>query len=677
MSKVLLTFIFIAYSCISFSQVNTFNIELIFEDTIYHEHISQILEVDDGYIIAGSLYDAGKMVIGKIDFNGELLWKKKYGDARYNYRTGLCNSLISTSDNNYMLTTYYRDTLLHGYKSRMKLTKFDPDGDTLWTRLLYEPEEDHSCYPKSIIETYDGGFAICGGENLMAVLIKTDSLGILEWIKKLGSNQTSGYRGSSSVIQTIDSCFLVGGMVRDMVTGYGGPTLIKYDPEGTMLWHKSFGGGREDGHGTFVQPIDDTSFVVLTSHTTEVNWLGDPTKRKLEIIHLGINGDIYYQNLVGRGAERYTVSDLERYDDEMFIATLTPMYGEKTWIYCFSTTRDSIFFRRLISPSEDEFHLELWDVKRCNDGGIISCGNFREVINGSAIMNPWIIKTDPYGCLEPGCDRYVITITDHPDSAIECRNQLIELTVAGECESGNISYQWQILENGQWTGLNDTISYQGVDNDSLLIDLSELDKDTAYYRCKLFNAYWDFYSDSARVVLLDTIFISSHPENVSVAFGANVEYRVSASGYPPLEYQWYHNSLIIYGENDSTLIIPNITTQDTGYYHSIISNSCGETFSNQASLTISDLSIHDEQMDDVFRISPNPARQLLHIEIDPTVKVNSISIVALNGIEYYQNSLLQSPDSKHDIEIVNLPPGIYILTITSEYDKYTRKFVKL
>ena len=677
MSKALLSFIFITLSGICFSQVNTFNVELIFEDTIFHEHISQILEVEDGYIIAGTLYDANRMLIGKIDFTGELLWKKKYGDARYNYRTGLCNSLISTSDNNYMLTTYYRDTLLHGFKSRMKLTKFDPDGDTLWTRLLYEPEEDHSCYPKSIIETYDGGFAICGGENLMAVLIKTDSLGILEWIKKLGSNQTSGYRGSSSVIQTIDSCFLVGGMVRDMVTGYGGPTLIKYDTEGTMLWHKSFGGGREDGHGTFVQPIDDTSFVVLTSHTTEVNWLGDPTKRKIEIIHVGINGDIYYQNLVGRGAERYTVSDLERYDDEMFIATLTPMYGEKTWLYCFSTTRDSIFFRRLISPSEDEFCLELWDVKRCNDGGIISCGNFREVINGSAIMNPWIIKTDPYGCLEPGCDQYVITITDHPDSVIECRNQFIELTVAGECESGNISYQWQTLDNGIWTSLNDTIHFQGIDNDSILIDLSGLEQDTAYYRCKLYNAYWDFFSDSARVVVLDTIFILSNPEDVAAALGTSVEYKVSVSGYSPYEYQWYHNSDVISGENDSSLFIQEITIQDTGYYHCIISNSCGEIASNKASLTISDLGLFEEQMDDAIRISPNPARQLLHIEIDPLVRVNGISIIALNGIEYYQNSHLQSSDSKYNIDISNIPPGIYVVIFNSEHNNYTRKFIKL
>jgi hypothetical protein len=658
---------------VSFSQVNTFNIELVFEDTIYHESISQMLEVDDGYIIAGSLYDAGAMMIGKIDFNGELLWKKKFGDPRYIYRP---TSMIATSDSNFMLSTYYRDTLLYGYRSRMKLTKFDHDGDTLWTRLLYEPEEDHSCYPGNIVETYDGGFVICGGESLMGVVLKTDSLGILEWIKKLGSNHTTDCRGSSSVIQTKDSCFLVGGSFRNLHTGGSLSTLTKYDANGTTLWQRCFGGGQQDGHGTIVQPINDTSFVVLTSHTTEVNWLGNPTKRKIELVHIGIDGDVYYQNLVGRGTERYTVTDLEIYDDEMFIAILSPMYSEKTWLYCFSTTRDSIFFRKLVSPSEDKVNLGLSDVKRCQDGGIISCGNFREVINGYAIMNPWIIKTDPYGCLEPGCDRYVITFTEHPESAVECTDQFVELTVAGECESQSILYQWQILENGQWTGLNDTLSYQGIENDTLLIDLSRLTINTAYFRCKLYNNYWDFYSDSAKVEILDTISILSNPESISAAHGTDVEFNVSVTGYPPYEYIWYRNSSIIYDEYDSTLFIPNISIADTGLYQCIVSNSCGEQASNMASLTISDLGLSDERMNDLIRISPNPASQHIQIELDKTVKVRSLSIVSLIGTEHYRNTLLQCCKSKYNIEIGDFSPGIYILIITTEQNKYTKKILK-
>jgi hypothetical protein len=92
----------------------------------------------------------------------------------------------------------------------------------------------------AVVQTNDGGYAIAGVwhdrgyaphsggvDNYTGVIVKTDSLGQVQWEKALSTH--SG-RDSRSIIQTRDSGFLLS-------TGGG---LIKMDSEGTVEWSKNF-----------------------------------------------------------------------------------------------------------------------------------------------------------------------------------------------------------------------------------------------------------------------------------------------------------------------------------------------------------------------------------------------------------------------------------------------------
>ena len=84
---------------------------------------------------------------------------------------------------------------------------------------------------ESVIQTSDGGYALAGrtksfgsGSYLFWV-IKTDSLGNVEW------NKTYGAGSALSIVQTSDGGYTIAGSM-----------LVKTDSEGNMQWNRSYGG---------------------------------------------------------------------------------------------------------------------------------------------------------------------------------------------------------------------------------------------------------------------------------------------------------------------------------------------------------------------------------------------------------------------------------------------------
>lgn len=80
--------------------------------------------------------------------------------------------------------------------------------------------------------------------------------------------------------------------------------------------------------------------------------------------------------------------------------------------------------------------------------------------------------------------------------------------------------------------------------------------------------------------------IISHPQSQSVLPGKSVTFSVSASGTPPLSYQWRFNGTNISGATASSLTLSNVQTNDAGNYAVLVSNNDGSTLSATAILTV-------------------------------------------------------------------------------------------
>lgn len=81
--------------------------------------------------------------------------------------------------------------------------------------------------------------------------------------------------------------------------------------------------------------------------------------------------------------------------------------------------------------------------------------------------------------------------------------------------------------------------------------------------------------------------ITSHPANATVVVGQAATFTVGASGAPPLVYQWQRNNVDIPGAAAASYTIASPQPSDDGARFRVnVSNSAGNVFSNEATLTV-------------------------------------------------------------------------------------------
>ena len=80
--------------------------------------------------------------------------------------------------------------------------------------------------------------------------------------------------------------------------------------------------------------------------------------------------------------------------------------------------------------------------------------------------------------------------------------------------------------------------------------------------------------------------ITNQPQSITVSEGNQASFSVTATGTPPLSYQWRKNTANISGATNSTYTIPSVIPADAGNYSVVVSNSAGSVTSNNATLTV-------------------------------------------------------------------------------------------
>src|ERR1041385_7335727 len=80
--------------------------------------------------------------------------------------------------------------------------------------------------------------------------------------------------------------------------------------------------------------------------------------------------------------------------------------------------------------------------------------------------------------------------------------------------------------------------------------------------------------------------ISSGPSDQSVSSGSDATFSVSATGTPPLFYQWLRGGTNLFQATNDTLTITNVQIFHAGGYNVVVSNSVGSVTSAVARLTV-------------------------------------------------------------------------------------------
>ena len=209
-------------------------------------------------------FQTNRLVIMGLNNQGQLQWVKKYGNHKFEY---LDNSLITKwfyKQGNYI---YHAGCVKDSNNKYLGvLIKFNFNGDTLWQKRFYDPN-DHTI-PQMVTGSVDGGFLITGifedpvNPNRTVLLIKTDANGNELWRKKIPKIIPNGHDAKVITQDTLTKKIITAGyQYIGTSTAYSGyPSILILDSLGNKLSQHNY-----TGKGLFTDLIQtkDKKFIAV------------------------------------------------------------------------------------------------------------------------------------------------------------------------------------------------------------------------------------------------------------------------------------------------------------------------------------------------------------------------------------------------------------------------------
>ncbi|UCC80748.1 MAG: T9SS type A sorting domain-containing protein [Candidatus Zixiibacteriota bacterium] len=308
---------------IYFIKVNSYG-QTVFERTYgenYSESARSIAESSDGgYILLGysriQIGGSYDIFMEKTDINGNRIWTERYVNPG---SQGYGRSVLEAADQNIVVAANV--THYNPYDKNIIIMKTSALGDPIWNLEFGDIGEEEV---QSVCETRDGGYVVTGWTTSYGagsgdiLLLKTDSNGNISWYRTYGY---SGWEGGRCVIETSDGGFALTGRTNSVGHGSWDVFLVKTDSVGNMEWLKTYGGEEWDS-GFSVREAHSNGFL-LGGYTLSF----DAANFDYYLIRTNINGhEIWYKTIGGSSVE-YGLSAIYASDRTIYFMGVSWSYG--------------------------------------------------------------------------------------------------------------------------------------------------------------------------------------------------------------------------------------------------------------------------------------------------------------------------------------------------------------
>ena len=202
---------------------------------------------DGGYVMLSS----GGFVLLKLDSQGNYVWDKSFAPDNPYTPGKPCSPTVSgelcvCSDGGFFAAG---SSYVGGYVLASVL-KTDAAGNLEFCRVINDNAKAYDQHIEAGQQTADGGFVISGysangsPHGYLALLIKLDADGLLEWSKTYQCVELGYGATSYAVTQTADGGYVLGGLLVNDITKVlnHGPFLAKTDEYGELVWMRAYGG---------------------------------------------------------------------------------------------------------------------------------------------------------------------------------------------------------------------------------------------------------------------------------------------------------------------------------------------------------------------------------------------------------------------------------------------------
>jgi len=210
---------------------------------------------DGGFLILSSgapIEGRDKTTFNKVNGLGNAIWNVSFNGSPM-------TSVITTDNGSLYVTAYERINELSEYEYYWRFVKTDANGTILWNKSLAKNELEHM---ESIMENPDGSYMAIGcipHYGYRVLLTKLDSNANLLWKKTLNNTIDPEDERDDYGIQIQNAPD--GGYIVLAIENDANTWLIKIDPNGEILWNKTYSGSREAESGEiiskYLRPTND------------------------------------------------------------------------------------------------------------------------------------------------------------------------------------------------------------------------------------------------------------------------------------------------------------------------------------------------------------------------------------------------------------------------------------
>lgn len=295
------------------------------------------------------------------------------------------------------------------------------------------------------------------------------------------------------------------------------------------------------------------------------------------------------------------------------------------------------------------------------------------------------------------------TITINVGGTISTNQQPKDTTVCPRDPSGfeveatgpTLSFQWQVLVGSVWTDLSNGGDYANVNTPKLSILKSQNAYDGNKYRCMVNSTCTPSVSSSpGKLIVRVDPEVSTPPADVSVAPGANVYFRIKATGSAKYQWQVAEPNGVFVNINDGPIYdgvkTPSLLVRKVSYVQNNFRFRCmlfnvgvcispGDT-SSEALLTVSPpQSVNNITSQEMVVIYPNPTDGT-----EMNIKADNLGMKDLTYNMYdklgrvVRTGTLDNTGATK-VDIANLASSVYVVEILdAEQQKISKqKFTKL
>lgn len=316
---------------------------------------------DGGYIVCGYSSSNDGDVSGnegfqdywitKLDAQGNITWEKNYGFAG----TDQALKIIETSNGGYFTTGFFDVTAsgnqgnddgaalapsgnpnrgaLHGVGEFWGIL-MDSNGDKVWRRYFGGSNNDRSY---DVIETATGGFLMVGQSESTDFDIIDDKGSYDFWVVHVSATGdklwTKSFGGSEidqgfGITNDADGNYIMVGDTRstngDVTTSNGNADawVIKFNPNGDLIWQKTFGGAAFDSAKS-ITPLQNGDFAIAGNTRSNIDGFVNKGQNDAWVFIIDTNGSLKFNYVIGGSNLDFANDVIETQDGKLVLVGST------------------------------------------------------------------------------------------------------------------------------------------------------------------------------------------------------------------------------------------------------------------------------------------------------------------------------------------------------------------